>query len=168
MLLLPPPNPPVVSLFSADLYPHPTWSSRTDPALPDDSLIVLLPSPSPPLPAGLIHRSLPGTDIAHLALHIQSPTVQKTSLRCPATRDQAIGVELAWLNLHLARLGRRELAVECIIRDGQGVEGRVRCGTFTVSLLAVFPSPLLSMYWSWRSLDGMTICLSLLLSDDGR
>jgi hypothetical protein len=131
-VLLPPPNPPVLSLFSASLFPHPTWASRTDRALPDDSLIVVLPS-TEPLPAGLVHRSLPGKDIAHPAVHIQSPTLPTTSLRCPASRAEALGVELGWLNLHLARLGGRELAIECTLRDGNGVEGRIRCGTFTVS-----------------------------------
>lgn len=137
-LLLPPPNPPVLSLFSASLWPHPTWTTATDRALPDDSLVLALPSPDP-LPAGLVHRSLPGRDIAHRAVHLQSPTPQTTFVRCPPARTDALGVELPWLNLHVAPLGRRELALEFGIRDGQGVEGRVRCATFTVSLPASLP-----------------------------
>lgn len=155
-LLLPPPNPPVLSLFSASLFPHPTWASRTDRALPDDSLIVVLPS-TEPLPAGLVHRTMPGRDITHPTVHIQSPTIPTTSLRCPPSRAEMLGVELDWLNLHLARLGGRELALECTLRDGNGVEGRVRCGTFTVSgFLSAF------LYRPARCagspMDGMTAC----------
>jgi hypothetical protein len=165
-ILFPAPNPPILSVFSSsDTFPSPLWSQHTDPLLPAESIILPLLSdvsshPRDPVPdeTTLVHCHSPSSTAAvasidspstsssqplkglltHPVVHIQSPSIKTTYLRCPpsspssATRSE-LGVELDWLHLQLRRLGgRRELVVEVGIKDGRGIEGRVRMGSFIV------------------------------------
>ncbi|CDZ97847.1 hypothetical protein [Phaffia rhodozyma] len=133
---------PLISLFSSSTYPSPHWEARTDLALPEDSLIAPLKSDASSIPVTplnpsctLIHQpngDRPGKQIVHPVIHLQSPTIRTTYLRCPAKSSGLdLGIGLEWAHLQLRPLGRRELAVEFGVVDGRGIKGIVRASTFT-------------------------------------
>ncbi|KAI0350843.1 hypothetical protein OH77DRAFT_993128 [Trametes cingulata] len=150
-------QPSIVSLFSSTgSEPLSLFSTHCDVSLPSDSFICLLNDatsrPTPPEPQKLIdlkpevEASLPDYALAQSVLHIQSPTVRTTYIRCPpvsvrtsdgpaASRELAqgpsrhLGLKHPWVHLQV-RNQHREWAFEVGIVDQAGREGIVRCATF--------------------------------------
>ena len=156
-------QPSIVSLFSSTgSAPLQLFSRHVDPApaLRSDSLILLLNdstnSPPPPEP-GMLVRSTPsdrgldneeedtetqsiGRTLCQTVLHIQSPTIRTTYIRCPPHRSpsatkvpEELGLTLPWMHMQVCRLGEREWAFEVGIADRAGRKGIIRCSTFQVS-----------------------------------
>jgi hypothetical protein len=153
-------QPGIVSIFSSTSSdPLALFSVHADVSLPADSFIQFLfdatSVPEPDIPASLIephpislnnndsdgaeYRN--GYEIAQTVLHIQSPTLRTTYIRCPpanwhmnssSNRERDLGLYHPWLHLQVRNLGR-EWSFEVGIVDMAGVEGIVRCSTFQVS-----------------------------------
>lgn len=139
-------QPPVLSLFSSSAS-HPVLGSLfeaiVDPDLQEDSCVCLLddatsqPAPPPPI-ALLAQTDREYKPIVHRVLHIQSPNIRKTYLRCPSKdRPEGLGVKLPWLHLQVKNL-EREWSFDVGLVDVRGREGRVRCSTFQVSGVRLF------------------------------
>lgn len=147
-------QPGLVSLFSSTgTEPLSLFGSQTDTSLPSDSFICLLndssSQPAPSAPQLLITANVPDEDDTHASpnhtlyqtvLHIQSPTVQTTYIRCPPKRSsnatrgrngRHLGLKHPWLHLQVRNMGR-EWAFEVGLVDQSGREGVVRCSTFQV------------------------------------
>ena len=148
-------QPALVSLFSSTgSDPLSLFECRTDKSLPSDSFVSLLndstSKPAPPPPRTLLALSGPGEDSdAHLSspnyaldqtvLHLQSPTLRTTYIRCPASatagtgsaaREQ-LGLKHPWIHLQVRNMSK-EWAFEIGIVDQAGRAGVVRCATFQV------------------------------------
>ena len=158
--------PPLISLFSStSSLPLQLFSQHTDLSLKEDSLIHLLnDSTSLPSLAGGVLIEAPaimsteeeredirkdaersgeekreGKTLCQTVLHIQSPTLRTTFIRCPPlhTRSSAageLGITLPWIHLQVRNLGR-EWSFEVGITDREGKKGVIRCSTFQVSCL---------------------------------
>ena len=147
-------QPGLVSLFSSTgSEPLGLFESHTDNALPSDSLICLLndatSQPPPPPPRTLIAATgmeddttpSPNYTLAQTVLHIQSPTIRTTYIRCPPASPAAsarapassvhLGLKHPWIHLQARNMGR-EWAFEIGVVDQSGREGIVRCSTFQV------------------------------------
>lgn len=162
-------QPALVSLFSSTgSDPLSLFAQHTDSALPADSVVCILNDttslPHPPGPATLIApSSLSARDdgaeddgyasgsgsvdytLNQSVLHIQSPTLRTTYVRCPpagviersalgarkrnASND--LGMEHPWLHMQIRNMGR-EWSFEVGVVDQGGKEGVVRCSTFQV------------------------------------
>lgn len=137
-------QPALVSLFSSvGSDPLQLFSASVDPALPSDSIIHLLnDQTSLPLPnsdAQLI--SLPYSDssssdsqpdsLACTVLHIQSPTIKTTFIRCPNDTSKSLGLTHQWFHMQFRDVGR-EFSFEIGLCDLVGRVGVVRCSTFQV------------------------------------
>lgn len=159
-------QPSIVSLFSSTgSAPLQLFSCHVDPApsLRSDSLIFLLNdstnSPPPPEPGMLVRYTLSNRDLdneeeeektqpigrtlCQTVLHIQSPTIRTTYIRCPPHRSSSatkgpeeLGLTLPWMHMQVCRLGEREWAFEVGIADRAGRKGIIRCSTFQVSPLS--------------------------------
>ncbi|KDN36099.1 hypothetical protein RSAG8_11046, partial [Rhizoctonia solani AG-8 WAC10335] len=71
-------------------------------------------------------------DLACTVLHIQSPTIQTTFIRCPPYGNDArgtLGLTHQWLHIQLRDLGR-EFSFEIGLTDTTGRAGIFRCSTF--------------------------------------
>ena len=163
-------QPGVVSLFSSTgSDPLGLFSVHTDNTLPSDSLICILNDstslPHPPPPATLISPSSrrgdnpeedsvsnPDYVLDQSVLHIQSPTLRTTYIRCPplgwsarthelgyasitSARSYNMGLKHPWLHLQVRNLGR-EWSLEFGVVDHSGREGAIRCSTFQVLFLS--------------------------------
>jgi hypothetical protein len=125
-------------LFSStSSEPLSLFSTSTDPGLPNDSFIHLLDDNTSlpiPHPAHIpISDDSPGRNLDQTVLHIQSPTLRTTYLRCPPAANGSLGITHPWIHLQVKNLGREfsfELGV--IDRAGRG-EGIIRFSTFQVS-----------------------------------
>lgn len=164
-------QPGLVSLYSSTgsdpLY---LWSSHVDAALTSDSFIThlndaeSLPPPSPPKqllsPPSLDPSTAsdpqteerPGHELDQTVLHIQSPTLRTTYIRCPpegwtihqantgrgidrkSGRKGDLGLKHPWMYVQVRNLAR-EWSFEVGLVDQGGREGIVRCSTFQVRLL---------------------------------
>ena len=146
-------QPGIVSLFSSTgSDPLGLFESHTDRALPSDSFICLLddasslPLPKPPATLITVAADDGGERAADYALaqtvlHIQSPTLRSTFVRCPpagwtagtrgSRRGGDLGLEHAWMHMQVRNVGR-EWAFEVGLVDRAGREGVVRCSTFQV------------------------------------
>ena len=144
-------QPALVSLFSSTSSDClGLFEMRTDTALQADSFICTLndasSAPQPPEPAQLL--SLPaivtqqesdgddedseGRNLCQTVLHMQSPTLRTTYIRCPPFGDsRALGLRHPLIHLQVRNLGR-EWALEVGIVDRNGRAGSVRCSTFQV------------------------------------
>jgi hypothetical protein len=153
-------QPAIVSLFSSTgSEPLYLWSAQSDSSLPADSIICLLddskstPTPSPP--ATLISPHFVGVDaggngsdgvpermgysLTQTVLHIQSPSLTKTYLRCPPQswvrtrmgREGDLGLKHPWVHIQVRNMGR-PWSFELGLVDQTGKEGIVRCSTFQV------------------------------------
>lgn len=170
-------QPALVSLFSSTgSEPLTLFSSHVDKSLPADSCICLLKDstslPPPPPPANLLNVESAGENLndadrsEHVLdqtiLHVQSPSLRKTYIRCPPvgwsspgrgsrTRRTDLGIEHPWVHLQVRNL-HKEWSFEVGIVDRSGREGIVRCSTFQVPLsfhivpciivLVLLPEPL--------------------------
>ncbi|KAI0697053.1 hypothetical protein BC835DRAFT_1270956 [Cytidiella melzeri] len=136
-------QPALVSLLSTtsseclDLF-----RKSVDESLPADSFICLLndvtSKPEPQAPATLISPPIfvaaddgegtEGHTLCQTVLHIQSPTLRTTFIRCPAS-DVHLGLNHPWLHLQVRNLGR-EWSFEVGVVDRARKIGIVRCSTF--------------------------------------
>jgi hypothetical protein len=158
-------QPAIVSLFSSTgsdpLY---LWSVKTDSSLPADSFTCFLDdtksTPAPPPPAVLISPHPVGPDtsgdggdepsermgysLTQTVMHLQSPSLTKTYIRCPPPgwaparmgREGDLGLKHPWIHLQVRNMGR-PWSFELGLIDQAGKEGVVRCSTFQVDI--VFP-----------------------------
>lgn len=159
-------QPAIVSLLSSTgsdpLY---LWSVKTDSSLPADSFTCLLDdaksTPTPPPPAVLIPPHPVGADasgdgadnlperlgysLTQTVMHIQSPSLTKTFIRCPPLgwararmgREGDLGLKHPWIHIQVRNMGR-PWSFELGLVDQAGKEGVVRSSTFQVAI--VFPS----------------------------
>ena len=161
-------QPSVVSLFSSTGSDPFTglWTVEKDDALPEDSFIHLL-NDETSLPAPQRDQNLVSDDDAETSrqmtrldqtvLHLQSPTLPTTFIRCPSVGSD-LHLKHPWLHIQVKRLGR-EWSFEVGIVDYAGREGTIRCSTFKVTALF----PFLAHYSSSRLLQKQP---SLKLSPD--
>ncbi len=132
-------QPAIVSLFSSTgsdpLY---LWSVKTDSSLPVDSLDA----------SGNGADNLPertGYSLTQTVMHIQSPSLTKTYVRCPPLgwararmgREGDLGLKHPWIHIQVLNMGR-PWSFELGLVDQAGKEGVVRSSTFQVAI--VFPS----------------------------
>ncbi|KAJ7441763.1 hypothetical protein B0H11DRAFT_1735882 [Mycena galericulata] len=137
-------QPEIVSLFSSTgSDPLSLFATSCDSTLPSDSFIHLLMDksslPAPPSPAIAILP--PGADqnsdetdtsglcLAQTVLHIQSPTLRTTYIRCPPTNSTHLGLKHPWIHVQARDLGR-EWCVEIGLVDRSSHAGVVRLSTF--------------------------------------
>ncbi|KAH9833179.1 uncharacterized protein C8Q71DRAFT_774485 [Rhodofomes roseus] len=178
-------QPPLVSLFSSTgSDPLTLFSSHTDKSLPADSCICLLNDstslPHPPPPATLVSLDdgqdpdRPDYELNQTVLHMQSPVLRTTYVRCPPlgqrergrgrrVREGDLGLEHPWIHLQVRNL-HREWSFEVGIVDQSGREGIVRCSTFQreprlqltksplLHLPLSFPSPVSRPLTSWSTI----------------
>ncbi|KAI0346404.1 hypothetical protein BDW22DRAFT_754877 [Trametopsis cervina] len=117
------------------------FATQVDSALPADSFICLLndasSAPQPPTPAMLISppniltrdEEGEGYSLDQTVLHIQSPTMRKTYIRCPSSSGVNLGLQLSWLHLQVRDLGR-EWSFEVGVCDRASKRGIIRFSTF--------------------------------------
>ncbi|KAJ8502208.1 hypothetical protein ONZ51_g87 [Trametes cubensis] len=144
-------QPSVVSLFSSTgSDPLALFSSHCDTSLPSDSFVCILndstSEPAPPAPRTLIEvkdadddDNSPDYALGQSVLHIQSPTLRTTYIRCPPAGPSSttqsrrapehLGLKHPWMHLQVRNL-HREWAFEVGLVDQSGREGIVRCATF--------------------------------------
>ncbi|KDQ58669.1 hypothetical protein JAAARDRAFT_34504 [Jaapia argillacea MUCL 33604] len=145
-------QPSLISLFSSTgSQPLSLFSAHTDQSLPADSAIHLLNDSSgcsqAPSPAALIsptdinRESDRPEDYAlnQTVLHIQSPTLRTTYIRCPPThrvaeasgraRSAHLGLKHPWVHFQVRNLGKA-WSFEVGVVDQSGREGIIRCSTF--------------------------------------
>ncbi|KIK96217.1 hypothetical protein PAXRUDRAFT_138992 [Paxillus rubicundulus Ve08.2h10] len=146
-------QPDTVSLFSSTgSHPLGLFSIQVDSSLTSDSFVHLLNDttslPSPPPPAALIsvpsvyrgqdNDTSQGRELSQTVLHIQSPTLQKTFIRCPpltshvAWGGKDLGLKHTRLHIQVRDLGR-DWSFEVGIVDKVGRQGIIRCSTFQKS-----------------------------------
>ena len=135
-------QPSIVSLFSSTGSDPFTglWSVEKDDALPEDSFIHLLNDetslPTPSRDQNLVsdNDANPPRQMTRLdqtVLHLQSPTLPTTFIRCPSAGSD-LHLKHPWLHIQVKQLGR-EWSFEVGIVDHAGREGTIRCSTFKVS-----------------------------------
>ncbi len=155
-------QPAIVSLFSSTgSEPLCLWSLKTDPSLPADSFACFLndseSTPAPPDPAVLIaphpvaadsgdgpanNSQGMGYTLTQTVLHMQSPSLATTYLRCPPYsesrahmgREGDLGLKHPWVHIQVRNIGR-PWSFELGLVDLAGKEGVVRCSTFQVDLV---------------------------------
>lgn len=158
-------QPAIVSLFSSTgSEPLCLWSLRSDPSLPADSFACFLndteSTPAPPDPAVLI-SPLPvavdsgdgpvndsqgmGYTLTQTVLHMQSPSLATTYLRCPPGRahmgrEGDLGLKHPWVHIQVRNMGR-PWSFELGLVDWVGKEGVVRCSTFQNEPVLKLTSP---------------------------
>lgn len=135
-------QPSIVSLFSSTGSDPFTglWSVEKDDALPEDSFIHFL-NDETSLPAPSRDQNLVSDDDANpsrqmtrldqTVLHLQSPTLPTTFIRCPSVGSD-LHLKHPWLHIQVKQLGR-EWSFEVGIVDHAGREGIIRCSTFKVT-----------------------------------
>ncbi|EIW55300.1 uncharacterized protein TRAVEDRAFT_153672 [Trametes versicolor FP-101664 SS1] len=139
-------QPSIVSLFSSTgSDPLSLFASHADTSLPSDSFVCILndaaSQPTPPTPRKLMdlsddieESSSPDYALGQSVLHIQSPTIRTTYIRCPPAggsraSHRHLGLKHPWIHLQVRNL-HREWAFEVGLADQSGREGVVRCATF--------------------------------------
>ena len=79
-----------------------------------------------------------GYTLTQTVLHIQSPSLATTYLRCPPYgsegRERDLGLKHPWVHIQVRNMGR-PWSFELGLVDGTGKEGVVRCSTFQVDLI---------------------------------
>lgn len=130
------PEDSLILHFPLDTSPSPSPSTPLHPsaAVVHAPLPPRAPPPSSdqPTPSLRATSRLDRGDLSHPVIHIQSPTIRTTFLRCPPSPADELGLSLAWLHFQFKPLGQRQLVIEVGVRDGRGVAGTVRCCSFTV------------------------------------
>ncbi|CAL1699673.1 unnamed protein product [Somion occarium] len=163
-------QPGIVSLFSSTgSEPLGLFSSRTDASLPSDSFLCFLEdsssSPPPAPPATLIASPSVRTDVdgkdsdekegytlSQTVLHLQSPTLRTTYIRCPPQGSKEdLGLKHPWIHIQVRDMGR-EWSFEVGVVDKAGREGIIRFSTFQKEpRLKLLNPPLLHLPLSFPS-----------------
>lgn len=132
-------QPSVISLFSSTgSHPLGLWHIQTDAGLPKDSHITLIDDDV----AEKISRTeldylkleedeAESRTLSHPVLHIQSPTLISTFIRCPPSLSDSLGIKLPWLHIQFRSLGR-PWSFEVGVSDSYGHHAAIRCSTFQV------------------------------------
>jgi len=180
----------LLSLFSSTgSDPLQLFSQQVDKDLPEDSFIHLLndttndPAPAPP--RKLIHstsaqgdsdngNATQRTTLCQTVLHIQSPTIRSTFVRCPAlsdlsggTRRSTLGLKHPWVHLQVRNL-EHEWAFEVGVVDALKSPGTMRFSTFQKEI-SVKPShdpPLLLIPLRFPSEDSNPLTAWMTISID--
>lgn len=156
------PQPPVVSLFSSTgTSPLELFETHVDDGLPADSLVCLLDDttslPPPRAPATLIVPAALHTDsnssdtpepngylLGQTVLHIQSPSLASTYIRCPPRTSldgtYHLGLKHPWMCMQVRNLGR-PWSFEVGVVDTAGRDGVIRCSTFQAGSLSLGLKP---------------------------
>ncbi|KAJ7800395.1 hypothetical protein B0H14DRAFT_2900097 [Mycena olivaceomarginata] len=138
-------QPEIVSLFSSTgSDPLGLFGRACDALLPADSFIHLLIDnsslPVPPAPAVPIlppsrdnsdeaeSSNTSGLSLSQRVLHIQSPTLHTTYIRCPSDNSH-LGLKHPWLHIQARDMGR-PFSFEVGLVDRAGLVGVVRLSTF--------------------------------------
>ncbi|KAF8307181.1 hypothetical protein DL93DRAFT_152168 [Clavulina sp. PMI_390] len=127
----------VISLFSSTgSQPLGLWRSEVDVGLPKDSHITLISDSADPkeLSDALDYVSLEEGEamsktLVHPILHIQSPTLNSTFIRCPSSSNDSLGIMLPWLHIQFRNL-YKPWAFEVGISDSSRHQGAIRYSTF--------------------------------------
>ncbi|KAJ7100029.1 hypothetical protein B0H15DRAFT_818415 [Mycena belliarum] len=139
-------QPELVSLFSSTSSdPLSLFSTSCDTTLPSDSFIHLLVDksslPTPSAPAVAIsppssHETSDDTEsntsglcLGQTVLHMQSPTLRTTYIRCPPNSSKQLGLKHPWIHIQVRDMGR-EWSLEVGLVDRSGHAGVVRLSTF--------------------------------------
>ncbi|KAJ6582901.1 hypothetical protein DFH09DRAFT_1144870 [Mycena vulgaris] len=138
-------QPEIVSLFSSTgSDPLSLFETACDSTLPSDSFIHLLDDksslPAPPAPAVPIlppspenaddtESSSSGLCLGQTVLHLQSPTLRTTYIRCPPHSSTYLGLKHPWVHVQVRDMGR-EWSLELGLVDRSGHIGVVRLSTF--------------------------------------
>lgn len=145
----------LLSLFSSTgSDPLQLFSQHADKDLPEDSFIHLLedttndPAPSPP--RKLMHSALKAEDghcsarrrtLCQTVLHIQSPTIRSTFVRCPGwsggSKRSVLGMKHPWIHLQVRNLDH-DWAFEVGVIDNMKTRGIIRFSTFQVNIYFLF------------------------------
>ncbi|KAF7316113.1 Cilia-and flagella-associated protein 20 [Mycena indigotica] len=168
-------QPEILSLFSATgSEPLQLFSVSWDSSLPADSFVHSLQDntslPAPPEPCVLIKAPMRQTDnsdnsetgqsglcLAQTVLHIQSPTLQTTYIRCPANKASQLGLKHPWIHLQVRNMGR-EWSFEVGLVDRVGRVGVVRLSTFQKEpRLTPSTPPLLHLPLSFPSISSQPL-----------
>ena len=73
-----------------------------------------------------------GYTLNQTVLHIQSPTLRTTHIRCPAIgMATSLGMQHPWVHLQVRNMDK-EWSFEVGVVDKAGREGIIRCSTFQV------------------------------------
>ena len=86
----------------------------------------------PSLSRGGTTGSDSGLSLAQTVLHIQSPTLRTTYIRCPPNLSSHLGLKHPWIHLQVRDMGR-EWSFEMGLVDRSGRVGVVRLSTFQVN-----------------------------------
>lgn len=91
-----------------------------------------------------VRKSKRGRELVQTVLHLQSPTIRTTYIRCPMTTSDAnvvspeLGITLPWLHIQVRPLGngngsgRDVWAFDLGVADRSGKRGVIRASTFQV------------------------------------
>ncbi|CAK5274846.1 unnamed protein product [Mycena citricolor] len=74
-------------------------------------------------------NTVSGLCLDQTVLHIQSPTLPTTFIRCPPGDTTVVGLKHPWIHLQVRDLGR-EWSLELGVADRAGTEGVIRLSTF--------------------------------------
>ncbi|KAF7319123.1 Cilia-and flagella-associated protein 20 [Mycena chlorophos] len=138
-------QPETVSLFSSTgSEPLALFSVARDESLPAESFVHLLHDKSslpaarepctaitPPeiQPAADSEEERRGLCLSQTVLHMQSPTLHTTYIRCPSSKASILGLKHPWLHIQARDMGR-EWSFEVGLVDRLGGTGIVRVSTF--------------------------------------
>lgn len=141
-------QPSTISLFSSTgTQPLGLWRVELDSGLPRDSHITLIADSSSARPESSVDENDLDNDldyvhldedeaqsvlISHPVLHIQSPTLASTFIRCPSSTSATLGITLPWLHFQVRNL-RKPWSFEVGVCGSSGREAVIRCSTFQVS-----------------------------------
>jgi hypothetical protein len=130
-----------ISIFSSTgSDPLGLWHTELDTGLPKDSHATLVDDTADMLASNdLDYVQLEGNEaqsitISHPVLHIQSPALSGTFIRCPVSMYEPLGIVLPWLHFQVRNL-RKPWAFEIGVSDSLGHQASIRCSTFQVCLL---------------------------------
>jgi len=128
-----------MSIFSSTgSHPLGLWHTEVDAGLPKDSHATLVDD-TVMLASGdldfvqLEKNEAESIAVSHPVLHIQSPAMSRTFIRCPASTSESLGIALPWLHFQVRNLGK-PWAFEIGVSDSLGYQASIRCSTFQVCL----------------------------------
>jgi hypothetical protein len=132
-----------ISIFSSTgSHPLGFWHTEVDPGLPKDSHVTLVDdvenmSASKDLDyIQLEENKAQSITLSHPVLHIQSPALSGTFIRCPVSMSESLGIVLPWLHFQVRNLGK-PWAFEIGVSDSLGHQASMRFSTFQVCLLLI-------------------------------
>lgn len=127
-----------LSIFSSTgSHPLWFWHTETDPGLPKDSHATLMDDAEDIDTSRnldyiqLEENEAQSISLSHPVLHMQSPALSGTFIRCPSSMSESLGIVLPWLHFQVRNLGK-PWAFEIGVSDTLGHQASIRCCTFQV------------------------------------